>query len=248
MWPYCNMFAEPFFLPWCFSAISFILVLSKKEKEGLSIIPLVVIFSAAAILCSEGYFTSFTLKSKSIFSHIFHLFNFIAHACFISGGYLAILTIIKNIHALQLQQGIKIPPNPPLKKGGRLNHSLLIKGKIPANPPLVKGGRGDFPVKEDVSRHLVIWGFAFYCIAGAFGMLWNYLSWSDTISWNHYYFHSVAIWFYYAGFLHLHLLRRWDLKKRAWIILGGALLVLCFDYLPQIGGIHLQGVFDAALY
>ncbi|MCD6353453.1 MAG: hypothetical protein J7M06_04495 [Proteobacteria bacterium] len=95
---------------------------------------------------------------------------------------------------------------------------------------------------------MVIWGFAFCCMAGASGMLWNYMGWSDTISWNHYYFHSVAIWFYYSGFLHLHLLRKWDLKKGAWVILGGALLVLYFDYLPQIGGIHLPGVFDVNLY
>ena len=199
MWPYCNMFAEPFFLPLCFSALSFILISLKKEKEGLLIIPLVVIFSLIPIFCSEGYFSPFFINSKSISSHLFHLFNFIAHACFLSGAYLAI---------------------------------FIILGKL----------------KEGTAHHLAIWGFVFYSLAGFFGMLWNYLGYADTISWDHYYFHSVAIWFYYSGFLHLYLLRIWGQKKRAWFLFGGFLLIFYFDYLPQIGAINLPRFLNADLY
>lgn len=95
---------------------------------------------------------------------------------------------------------------------------------------------------------LIIWGFACLCTAGLAGMVWSYLGRADVVSWNHYYFHSIAIWFYYVGFLHLHLTRGWGQKRKAWVLLGGVLLILSFDYLPQIGGIHAPGVLDARLY
>ncbi len=199
IWPYCNMFAEPFFMPLCLAGISFILIIFKRDKHGLSMVPIIVLFSCLAIFFSEGYYPPFTLMSKSMYAHLFHLFVFIAHGLLIAGAYLAI-------------------------------RSVFVKERY------------------DISYRVVIWGFAFLCLAGLFGMVWSYMGRSDVVSWNHYYFHSIAIWFYYVGFLHLHLTRGWDQKRKAWILLGGVLLIFYFDYLPQIGGIHLPGVLDARLY
>jgi len=199
IWPYCNMFSEPFFLPLCLAGISLILIILKRDKQALSMVFMIVLFSCKAIFFSEGYYPPFTLMSKSIYAHLFHLFVFIAHGSLIAGAYLAI-------------------------------HSVFKKKR------------------DDVPYQIIIWGFAVLCAAGLFGMVWSYMGRGDVISWNHYYFHSIAIWFYYVGFLHLHLIRGWDQKRKAWILLGGAFLIFWFDYLPQIGGLHIPGVLNARLY
>lgn len=199
IWPYCNMFSEPFFLPLALAGTALILVILEREREGLALVPPIVLFAGLAIFFSEGYYPPFTLMSKSIYAHIFHLFVFIAHGLLIAGAYLALLAVCRKR-------------------------------------------------KDEMPFRLIIWGFAFLCTAGLFGMVWSYMGRSDVVSWNHYYFHSIAIWFYYVGFLHLHLTRGWEQKRKAWVLLGGVLLILSFDYLPQIGGIHGPGVLDARLY
>ena len=199
IWPYCNMFSEPFFLPLCLAGICLILIILKRDEQALSMVFMIVLFSCMAIFFSEGYYPPFTLMSKSIYAHLFHLFVFIAHGLLIAGAYLAI-------------------------------HSVFKKKR------------------DDVPYQIIIWGFAVLCTAGLFGMVWSYMGRSDVISWNHYYFHSIAIWFYYVGFFHLHLIRGWDQKRKAWILLGGAFLIFWFDYLPQIGGLHIPGVLNARLY
>ncbi len=198
IWPFCNMFSEPFFLPLCLAGISLVLTV-RKRQEALSLVPLIAALSLAAVLFSEGYYPPFTLMSKSIYAHLFHFFVFIAHGFLIAGAYFAICSV------------------------------FLSK-------------------RDYISYHTIAWGFAFLCTAGLFGMIWSYVGRSDVISWNHYYFHSIAIWFYYAGFLHLHLTKYWNQKTRAWLLAGGFLLIFFFDYLPQIGGIHAPGVLNTKLY
>jgi len=199
IWPYCNMFAEPFFLPLCLSIISLILIVLSKAKDGLSLLPLIALLSLIAIFFSEGYYPPFTILSKSIHSHLFHLFAFISHCCLIAGAYLAVWS---------------------------------LAGKI----------------SDDIAYQIIIWGFAFLSLGGLFGMLWSYMGRSDFVSWNHYYFHSIAIWLYYAGFLHLHLLKGWDQNKKTWMLAGGAIMIFYLDYLPQIGRMHIPGVLDGGLY
>ena len=102
--------------------------------------------------------------------------------------------------------------------------------------------------QADISLSLITWGFCFYTVAGLFGMLWNYQKMAETISWNHFYFHSTAIWFFYAGYLHLGIIKQWAINKRAMVLVGGSLLIFWFDYLPQIGQIHLPGICNVELY
>jgi len=199
VWPFCNMFSEPFFLPLCLSGTSLVLIGCKRQQEAFLIVPLVVLFSIIPVFFSEGYYPPFTLMSRSIYAHLFHLCAFVSHGLLITGAYLALLSLFL-----------------------RIEYGLIYR--------------------------LVAWGFALLCTAGMFGMLWSYVGRSDVISWNHYYFHSIAIWFYYVGFLHLHLTMGWNQKRKALVLLGGAFLILWFDYLPQIGGIHAPGVLNANLY
>ncbi|HDG97533.1 MAG TPA: hypothetical protein ENG73_05110, partial [Desulfobacterales bacterium] len=79
IWPYCNMFSEPFFLPLCLAGICLILIILKRDEQALSMVFMIALFSCMAIFFSEGYYPPFTLMSKSIYAHLFHLFVFIAH-------------------------------------------------------------------------------------------------------------------------------------------------------------------------
>lgn len=199
VWPYCNMFEEPFFLPICVAAVSVVLIISGTAKDGLSLLPLIALFSLVAVFFSEGYYPPFTMQSKSIHAHLFHLFAFVGHGCLITGAYLAVCSLVRKR-------------------------------------------------RDGIPYQMIIWGFAFMSVSGMFGMLWSYAGRSDTVSWNHYYFHSIAVWLYYAGFLHLHLFKGWDQNKKIWILVGGAVMILSLDYLPQIGAMHIPRVFNGGLY
>jgi len=200
IWPYCNMFNEPFFLPLFLSFLSLYLLFKGIEREGLLFIPLVFFFSLIAIFCFESYYPPFTMMSKSIYSHLFNLSIFISHGLLIGCSYLAFIYLIRR----------------------------------------------DTP--DHLLQRLTVWGFSFLSISGMFGMIWSYLGRADPVSWNHYYFHSIAIWFFYVGYLHLRLLKEWNDHRSLWILIGGALLILYFDYLPQIGRFHLSGVLDETVY
>ncbi len=183
-WPFCNMFSEVFFLPLSLCVIILILIKLGK-KEGLHLYFLIVTFCFIALFLSEGYYPPFTLMSKSIYAHLFHLFLFIAHSLLISSGFMAILSLLK--------------------------------------------------LHQSVSTKLMLWGYAVLSIAGLFGMIWSYMGRGDVISWNHYFFHSIGIWVYYTAVLHVHLIKGWNETKRSWLLIGGVILILWLDILPQLG-------------
>ena len=187
IWPYCNMFSEPYFLPLFFSAASLSIPSLRKEIKTSTF--LVFISSLIPVFFSEGYYPPFTLMSKSIFSHLFHLFLFIGHGFMFISAYFALLCFFKN---------------------------------------------KDY--RASVYRYSAI-GFFILCITGTFGMIWSYVGRCDVISWNHYYFHSVGIWFYYMSIFHLYSKERLN-KKALFLFVAGSILIFVFDYIPQIGGIH----------
>jgi len=86
-WPFCNMFSEPYFLPIIFS--SYYLLKDRKDRimQGF-----ILISSLIPSLFSEGYYPPYTLMSKSIYAHIFHLFLFTAHALLFLSAYRAIFS------------------------------------------------------------------------------------------------------------------------------------------------------------
>ncbi len=200
VWPYCNMFSEPYFLPlflsgFCLSS-SFLFLRGRNIKYttlfifGLSLVPL---------FCSEGYYPPFTLMSKSIYAHFFHLFLFIGHGFMFISAYLALLSLI-------------------------IDRDYLF-----------------------LSYRYSLFGFVILCITGFFGMIWSYVGRGDVISWNHYYFHSVGIWFYYIALFHLYPEGLLSRKKGVLLIVVGAVLIFLFDYIPQVGGIH-KPVLNERLY
>jgi len=198
IWPFCNMFYEVFFLPLSISLIG-ISLFSLKKEQGLWLYPLVILFCILAVFFSEGYYPPFTLMSKSIFAHIFHLFMFFAHSFLFSSFFISLVS------------------------------TFLQK-------------------EEEISNKLMILGYGMLCIAGLFGMTWSYVGRADTISWNHYFFHSIAIWLYYSALLHLFLRKSLRLKEKTFFLFIGAGLIFCLDILPQIGGIHKPKILSTELY
>jgi len=197
--PFCNMFSEPFFLPLFTSTFSLFLFIVGRREEALSLIPLTAILALIAGFFSEGYYPPFTIMSKSIYAHIFHLLVFTSHGLFIAAAYLSTQSLIKR--------------------------------------------RSD-----GFSWTVMALGFSLLCISGLFGMMWSYMGRGDLISWNHYYFHSIALWFYYVGILHLSFTRNWRDGERVALLWGGILLIFVFDYLPQIGGIHAPSILNTNIY
>jgi hypothetical protein len=76
---------------------------------------------------------------------------------------------------------------------------------------------------------LLIWGFVFYSVAQICGSIWAYLGWGSPFHWADKHLGSAAIWCYYAAYIHLSFVGRWDIKKRAGIAFLGLFLVLEFS-------------------
>jgi len=90
--------------------------------------------------------------------------------------------------------------------------------------------------KSPIFPQFIIWGFFCYSLALFSVQVWSYLGWSSPVVWtNHILTSSAATWFYYACFLHLHLLRKWRAKHRAIFAVAGFVLVFFFNYLPETG-------------
>ncbi|RLA88331.1 MAG: hypothetical protein DRG58_08240 [Deltaproteobacteria bacterium] len=97
--------------------------------------------------------------------------------------------------------------------------------KIPAVP------------RDDLSFiRWIIGGFAFLTLAMFCGEMWSYLGWGSPVLWDDAMITTtMATWFYYVGFLHLHLFKNWSLEKRSCCAAVGALLVFIFNCYPEMG-------------
>lgn len=83
---------------------------------------------------------------------------------------------------------------------------------------------------------LIVWGFVVYTLSLFVAETWSYLGWSSPVIWEDNNLPAtMGTWFYYGCFLHLYLLRGWDLKRRGWFAALGMLLLFYFNYLPETG-------------
>ena len=91
--------------------------------------------------------------------------------------------------------------------------------------------------------NLLVWGFVLYTLGLFLAELWAYLAWSSPVAWEDFSMVStMALWFFYSCFLHLHLLGRWDPQRRAWFSLSGLPILFYFTYLPELGPLALPGI------
>lgn len=85
---------------------------------------------------------------------------------------------------------------------------------------------------ESESFHAcVVWGFVAHTLSHVAGSIWCFLGWAATFQWVYVHLRSAAIWIYFANYIHLRFMSKWDGRKRAVYGLIGAILVLIFKLL-----------------
>ena len=117
-------------------------------------------------------------------------------------------------------------------------HACFGAGAVQALLFIFRKDEGESPVFSQ----FIIWGFFCYSLALFSVEVWSYLGWSSPVVWtNHLLTSSAATWFYYACFLHLHLLKRCRIEHRAAFVVAGFILVFFFNYLPETGKFRMPG-------
>jgi cytochrome c-type biogenesis protein CcsB len=92
-----------------------------------------------------------------------------------------------------------------------------------------KGGAQALPdVKtlEKISYHSVVIGFPFLTLVIVLGAIWADIAWGRFWSWDPKETASLVTWLVYAGYLHTRIVRKWQGKKSAVLLMVGFLLVL----------------------
>jgi hypothetical protein len=104
---------------------------------------------------------------------------------------------------------------------------------LPQNYLLKKNGQN---IEGSSVTKWIIWGFALLTLSMFSGELWSYLVWGSPVVWEDAtIITTMATWFYYGCFLHLHLLKTWNLKKRSLFAAFGALMVFILNCYPEMG-------------
>ena len=84
-----------------------------------------------------------------------------------------------------------------------------------------------------------MWGFVFYSISQVAGAIWADMGWGHPFHWADRHLFSASLWCYYAAYLHLTFVGKWDVRKRAWVTMGGFLLVVWFSLAYQISEVAM---------
>jgi ABC-type transport system involved in cytochrome c biogenesis permease subunit len=86
------------------------------------------------------------------------------------------------------------------------------------------------------SLRWAVWGFALWTLSMFSGELWSYLGWGTPVVWEDPALTlTMAAWFFYACYLHLHLTRSWNPPARALYASLGGLAILALTCLPDFG-------------
>ena len=102
--------------------------------------------------------------------------------------------------------------------------------------PPSAAGKHQLTVCVHRSLHWAVWGFVLWTVSMFNGELWAYLGWGTPVVWDDPALTmTMAAWFFYACFLHLHLTGSWSLKARALYASLGGLVVLALTCLPDLG-------------
>jgi hypothetical protein len=97
-------------------------------------------------------------------------------------------------------------------------------------------GKHRLTVTLQLSLRWAVWGFALWTLSMFSGELWSYLGWGTPVVWEDPALTlTMAAWFFYACYLHLHLTRSWNPTARALYASLGGLTVLALTCLPDLG-------------
>ncbi len=79
-------------------------------------------------------------------------------------------------------------------------------------------------------------GFVLWTLSMFSGELWSYLGWGTPVVWEDPALTmTMAVWFFYACLLHLHLTKTWTLKARAWYAALSGAAMLGLSCVPDLG-------------
>lgn len=82
----------------------------------------------------------------------------------------------------------------------------------------------------------IVWGFSFFTLSMFAGELWSYLGWGTPVIWDDPAITTtMATWFFYICWLHLHLTGSWSRPSRAVYAAVGALVVFALNCIPELG-------------
>jgi ABC-type transport system involved in cytochrome c biogenesis permease subunit len=95
-------------------------------------------------------------------------------------------------------------------------------------------------IEVPIFHDLVIWGFVLFSLSQVFGAIWAYLGWGSPFHWADRHLGSAAIWCYYAAYIHLSFVAKWDLRKRAGVTIAGIVLVLVFTFQYQLSEVTMM--------
>ena len=80
------------------------------------------------------------------------------------------------------------------------------------------------------------WGFALWTLSMFSGEIWCYIGWGTPVVWEDAAITTtMATWFFYACYLHLHFTRSWSQTSRAALAACGGFAVLTLTCLPDFG-------------
>jgi hypothetical protein len=81
-----------------------------------------------------------------------------------------------------------------------------------------------------------VWGFAFWTLAMFTGEIWFYLGWGTPVVWEDPAITTtMATWFFYICWLHLHLAGSWTVRRRGIYAATGALVIFVLNCIPELG-------------
>jgi len=106
-----------------------------------------------------------------------------------------------------------------------------------------RSGKEEMPKTGVSITRWIMWGFAFWTVSMFCGEIWAYLGWGSPLVWDDpAILTTVATWFYYACFLHLHLVKAWNVKNRAFFAVTGGLLILFFNAFTEMSTFQVPNI------
>ena len=123
---------------------------------------------------------------------------------------------------------------------GVMGKALFLTAGTLALIVLARAGKPGAPAKS--MGRAVLFGFFFWTLSVFSGAIWSWLGWGAPVVWDDPLMATaMAVWLLYALLLHLHLTRFSSVRTRAICFLGGAVFVLSFTCLPELGPFRLPG-------
>jgi Cytochrome C assembly protein len=156
-------------------------------------------------------------------------------------SYILIPVFLFALIALLYPKGVL----PPFAKNQSVFSPLFFGSEVLAHACFVLGAwvAVFYVTQKNGSRifnDLVIWGFVFYSLSQVSGAIWAYLGWGSPFHWADRHLGSAAIWCYYAAYIHLSFVAKWDLRRRAGVAIAGIVLVLVFTFQYQLSELVLM--------